>query len=416
MMRRVLSGAVLALVVSLVPAFAAEDDNRFALVIGNAAYEGEMALANPANDAGAMADTLAAIGWKVTKLLDGDRRAMNRVITQFRDALAGAKNPTAMLFYAGHGMQINGVNYLIPVKESFETPDDVVNDAVSLQTILNAFDDAKVSTNIVILDACRDNPFVKKNTRSLGGTRGLSVVQKSANVEGSAVLFATAPGDTAADGSGDNGVFTTALLKYITTDISLQVLAARVTGEVKRMTGGKQTPYSSLSLSDEFFIVPASMRTGAPATAAAVPVVTVQPTVVAAPKQDQNSIKASLIIEKQSLTIQRQEIQSKGAWSGVVGGIGWFAALLGGGMSGWGYYEGTQALAEYNSIAPGNQQGYDGARDKMDGANTKFTYGLYMAGGGFGLAVISLFLGPDTSKIDSQMREVDKKIVLLGGN
>ncbi len=414
-MNRFVFALILVLGVSASAVYAA-DEGRFALVIGNAAYDGDMALGNPANDAEAVSQALASVGWNVTKLLNGDRKSMNRTIAQFRDVLAAEKSPTAMLFYAGHGMQIGGVNYLIPVKEVFETPDDVVNDAISLNAILSSFDDAKVSTNIVILDACRDNPFVKKNTRSLGGTRGLSVVQKSTNVEGSAVLFATAPGDTAADGTGDNGVFTTALLKYLTTDISIQVMAARVTGEVKRLTGGKQTPYSSLSLSDEFFVVPASLRgAAAPATAAEVPRITTQPVRTVQPQQDQAQVvKAALIVEKQTLVQKRQEIRDSGSWAGWLGGLGWGVAALGGGMSGWGYFEGTEALKVYNNAQ--TQQGFDGARDQMQGASTKFQYGLYTLGGGAVLGVLSLFLGPNTSSVDAKIQDVEKRITLLGAN
>jgi len=389
----------------------AADDARFALVIGNAAYEGEAALANSANDANDMSDALASIGWQVTKVIDGDRKTMNRAVAQFRDALSGNRNPTALLFYAGHGIQIGGTNYLIPVKGTFETPDDVVNDAISLQTILNAFDDAKVSTNIVILDACRDNPFVKKNSRSMGGTRGLTVISKTPNVEGSAVLFSTAPGETAADGTGRNGVFTQALLKFIKTDLSLQVLATKVTGEVKKMTGGKQTPYSSLSLSDEFFLVPASMRTTAPATAADVPTVAVQP----APVQDNNqAVKASLVMQRETLTTEKKQIQEKGAWVGWMGIAGWTVALIGGGVSGYGWYSGSQALNAYNSST--NQGGYDSARNQMNGASQTFSVGLIVAGVGLTTGIVSLFLGPDTSSVDKKIQDVDKKITLLGGS
>lgn len=193
-------------------AFSDPDANRFALVMGNDAYSGEAALANPCNDASDVADALKSIGWKVTKVLNADRRAMNKAVDEFHDTLSGTPNSIALFFYAGHGIQIGGQNYLIPVKETFETASDVTHDAVALQSILDTFSDARVSTNVVILDACRDNPFVKKNSRSLGGTRGLTVVTKSNDVEGSAILFSTAPGETAQDGTGRNGVFTQALL------------------------------------------------------------------------------------------------------------------------------------------------------------------------------------------------------------
>ena len=220
----------------------AQDQNRFALVFGNAAYEGDAALAHSVNDATDMAAALTGIGWKVTRVLDADRKAMNKAVASFRDAMSGTRDPIALLYYAGHGVQIGGQNFLIPVHETFESPDDIKDDAISLQSILDTFDDARVSTEVVILDACRDNPFEKKMSRSLGGTRGLSVVAKSTEVEGSAVLFATAPGQTAADGSGRNGVFTQALPKYINSDMKLQDLVTKVTGEVKSLTGGKQVP------------------------------------------------------------------------------------------------------------------------------------------------------------------------------
>jgi hypothetical protein len=407
-MRRFTFFTVLWVLTAVSAAWAAEDDSRFALVLGNAAYDGDAALANSANDASDIANALSAIGWKVTKLINGDRKQMNRTIAEFRDAMSAAKNPTALLYYAGHGIQIGGQNYLIPVKETFETTDDVVNDAISLSSIQSAFDDAKVSTNIIILDACRDNPFVKKNTRSLGGTRGLSVVQKSSVVEGSAVLFATAPGDTAADGTGRNGVFTQALLKYINTDISLQVLAARVTGEVKRLTGGKQTPYSSLSLSDEFFLVPASMRTDAPVPA------TVAPAAVApAPQADPNqAVRASLVVQKETLVTQKREVQAKGSWAGILGGVGWATALAGAGLTGYSWYSGMQAGSDYNAAT--TQPQFDGARAKLATANSLFTVGLAAAGGGLVVGVISLFLGPDTGSIDRQIQDVDHKLTLLG--
>jgi hypothetical protein len=409
MAQRLLLSVVLALAV-VFPGFSA-DDARFALVIGNAAYDGEAALANSCNDANDMAAALTSIGWRVTKVIDGDRKTMNRAVATFRDLLAGSRNATALLFYAGHGIQIGGTNYLIPVKENFESPDDVVSDAVSLQTILNAFDDAKVATNIVILDACRDNPFVKKNSRSLGGSRGLTVVNKSPNVEGSAVLFSTAPGDTAADGKGRNGVFTQALLKYITTDISLQLLATKVTGDVKKVTGGKQTPYSSLSLSDEFFMVPASMRTKPAPVAADVPTLA-EPTAPAASTNP--ALKASLVVQKESLMTERQKIRDQRSWVGWMGIAGWSLAVLGGGASGYGWYTGSQAVSAYNSST--SQSGFDAARSQMADASRVYSVGLGTMGVGLAVGITSLFLGPDTSNVDKKIQDVDKQITLLGGN
>jgi uncharacterized caspase-like protein len=176
----------------------AEENPRFALVIGNANYDGDAALAHSVNDATDVAQVLQTVGWKVTKVLDGDRKVMNRAIATFRESLAAANNPSALLYYAGHGVQINGSNYLIPVGLTIEIADDVINDAVSLPSILQGFDDAHVAVSIVILDACRDNPFLKKTTRSTAASRGLTVVNKPSSVEGSAILFATAPGETAA--------------------------------------------------------------------------------------------------------------------------------------------------------------------------------------------------------------------------
>ena len=260
-------GIAVCIVVSAACMLFAEDSSRYALVFGNASYDGEAVLINSVNDASDMADALNSIGWRVTKVVDADRKGMNKAISAFQDTLSGTKNPTVLLYYAGHGVQLNGQNYLIPVHETFDDPSDIKNDAISLQSILDGFDEARVSTEVIILDACRDNPFQKKMSRSLGGTRGLSVVAKSTGVEGSAILFATAPGETAADGSGRNGVFTQALLKYIRTDIKLQDLVTKVTADVKSATGGKQVPFNSISLSADLYLAPHDAGAAAPAIA-----------------------------------------------------------------------------------------------------------------------------------------------------
>jgi uncharacterized caspase-like protein len=152
------------------------ETDRIALVVGNAAYEAPATLKNPVNDATDMAAALRAAGWQTTLVADVDRRGFLRAISSFRDALSVHTGAQALFYYAGHGMQVDGVNYLIPVKTAFDTIDDIKADAISLQSVSDAVKQADVSVSLVILDACRDNPFAKKMSRSLGGTRGLTVV------------------------------------------------------------------------------------------------------------------------------------------------------------------------------------------------------------------------------------------------
>lgn len=383
-----------------VPAWA--ESPRFALVIGNAAYDGPAALANAANDAGDVAAALESVGWQVTKVVNGDRKTMTRSIAKFRDQLSAADKPTALLYYAGHGLQINGQNYLVPIGETFETVDDVTSDAVSLQLVLDAFSEARVATDIIILDACRDNPFARKGTRSLGGSRGLSVINRPANQEGSAILFATAPGDTAADGTGRNGIFTTALLKYLKSDLSLQVLVTKVTGEVKRLTGGKQSPYSSLSLSDEFYLVPADRR-------AAFGSKVISPS---APVDAAAAQKAELVLKRDALVAQRRQITDQNGWSGWAGISGWSLLAVGGGLSGYAFWSAGQSYTSYQAAT--TQSGWDAARAQAQQSNLLFTVGVSAVGTGGLLALAAALFGPDTSALDGRISDIEHSLSLLG--
>lgn len=448
--------------------FAAAQEGRFALVIGNAAYEGDAALANSVNDATDMANALSDIGWKVTKVLDADRKAMNRAVSAFRESLAGSNGASALLYYAGHGVQVDGANYLIPVGENFESPDDIKNDAVSLQAILDAFEAANVSTEVIILDACRNNPFAKKSSRDLGGSRGLNVISKPSTVEGSAILFATAPGQTAADGNGRNGIFTAALLKFIRTDLKLQDLVTKVTGEVKLTTGGKQIPYNSISLSDDYYLVPASLRgestpqngAGRVIVAATFQLVVegaetgmdvsidgskvgqtpyltkldssksyvvevshpdwkpyrqvVNPKggekMVVQPELEHSAgyILRDLKSTRNDLTKRVNELQGGYAWVPWANGLGWIGALAGAGLSGYAYYQGTLAEAAYNGAV--DQAGFDAAQTSMSAMNQLFQIGTGVAIGSLAEAVITLFIGPDTKQLKSQIRDLDLEI------
>ncbi len=241
---------------------------RIALVIGNAAYDGDARLKNPVNDATDVAASLERVGWQVTLVVDADRRTMNRSIVTFRDELAASEGASALFYYAGHGMQVDGENYLIPVKSDFETVDDVKADSVSVQSLSEAVERAKAGVSLVILDACRDNPFAKKMTRSLGGSRGLTVVQNAGGAKGSAIMFSTSPGDVAMDGTGRNGVFTAALLKHLESNLKIEELFKRVTGEVREVSGGAQKPWINASLSSDFYFVSDAIRAERTAEAA----------------------------------------------------------------------------------------------------------------------------------------------------
>ena len=254
--------AVVSLIVGLAgPAILAEADApRIALVVGNGAYAGDAALKNPVNDATDVAAALTQVGWSVTLVTDADRRGFNRAIAAFRDALSATEGSDALFYYAGHGMQVDGVNFLIPVNSDFETIDDVKSDAISMQSVTDAIQQAQAGVSLIILDACRDNPFAKKMTRSLGGTRGLTVVSGAAGKRGSAIMFSTSPGDVAMDGSGRNGLFTSCLLKYVSSDLKIEELFKHVTADVRDASGGSQKPWINASLAGDFYFVSDAIR------------------------------------------------------------------------------------------------------------------------------------------------------------
>jgi tetratricopeptide (TPR) repeat protein len=245
------------------PARAADTGRRVALVIGNGAYASAGELANPANDAVAVARNLKNMGFEVSEGIDLDRAGMTRLIGDF---LRGATNArVAVLFYAGHGIQIDGKNYLLPVDARIESGAELTTDMTDLDTILAGLDD-QVRTNIVILDACRDNPTANAVTRVAGNNRSVSVrsglaapsgLGKGAGVgAGTLLAFATAPGQVALDGDGSNSPFSAALARHISTPgLEVQQMLTRVRAEVVAATKNKQVPWSNSSLLGEVFLV-----------------------------------------------------------------------------------------------------------------------------------------------------------------
>jgi formylglycine-generating enzyme required for sulfatase activity len=227
-------------------------ERRVALVIGNSAYA-RNPLANPVNDAAAMTKALSGVGFDVITRTDVAQREMNRAISQFGAKLSEAgKDAVGLLYYAGHGVQIGGENYLIPIDAEIEREADVATNGVNLNTVLRQMGDAGNRLNIVILDACRDNPFVTRSWRTQ--STGLAEIRAAS---GSFIAFATAPGSVASDGSGKNGLYTEALLGALKRPgIPIESTFKEVLRTVRDRSGGKQLPWTSSLLDGDFYFVP----------------------------------------------------------------------------------------------------------------------------------------------------------------
>lgn len=223
---------------------------RLALVIANSAYNGGMdPLANPVNDGKLIAATLQKLGFAVTLVTDADQKAMKRAIADFGGALEGAgPSASALFYYAGHGLQVDGQNYLVPVSADIRREADVDLEAVSAEAVLKQMEYAAPNTSIVILDACRNNPL-SRGLRS--GTRGLARMDAP---NGSYVAYSTAPGQTAADGNGRNSPFALALADEMAKPgEGIEDVFRNVRITVSKATNGEQTPWDSSSLMNSFF-------------------------------------------------------------------------------------------------------------------------------------------------------------------
>ena len=221
-------------------------EHRLALVIGNSDYE-ETPLANPQNDANDMAEVLESLGFKVMLHIDADRRDMARAIRDFGRELK-EKRGVGLFYYAGHGLQIDNRNYLIPVDTPLEEEDEVPFESIDVGSVLAKMESAGNSLNLLILDACRNNPFPGQFRST---NRGLARVEAPV---GSLVVYATAPGAVAADGDGRNGVFTGALLEQLRTGgMSLTQTIRRTRAAVVKATNGRQVPWESSSLMQDYY-------------------------------------------------------------------------------------------------------------------------------------------------------------------
>src|SRR5438445_917673 len=235
---------------------------RVALVIGNGAYTHVRALPNPTNDARSIAKSLRDIGFVVSEGTDLNRTAMQATIRDFlREA---ARSQVAVVYYAGHGVQVDGRNYLVPVDIQFQAGSGMTDTMMDMDTIMAGLDD-QVRTNILILDACRNNPIAPK-VASTGPARdiqaGSSGLAAPATLgagstlgAGTLIAFATAPGQVALDGEGANSPFSAALTRHIgTPGLEVQQMLTRVRAEVVAATKGKQVPWSNSSLLGEVYL------------------------------------------------------------------------------------------------------------------------------------------------------------------
>ena len=258
---RAVLGAVLAGLLVLAAGTAAAQ-KRIALVIGNGAYSHIGALPNPVSDGRLMARTLESLGFETMLVLDADHMEMKRSVAEFgRELKRAGQDTVGLLFYAGHGVQARGRNYLLPIEAQPRDEVDLDLMGVEANWILRQMEAAGNRSNVIILDACRNNPLPGADR---GMSRGLARIDAPT---GSFIAYATAPGDTAADGDGSNSPFTTALAKLLPTPgLPVEQVFKQVRMEVIRITNGRQTPWDSSSLVQDLYF------NGAPQEVAANPV------------------------------------------------------------------------------------------------------------------------------------------------
>lgn len=260
---------------------------RLALVVGNSTYLSNP-LTNPANDATDIAAALKAADFSVTLVTDADSAAMDQAVAQFARDLKGAD--TGLFYYAGHGVQVDGVNFLIPVSPRIDDAATAKAKSLAVDTVVAKMEQSGVRTALVFLDSCRDNPFPGA---SRSGTRGLALVPTPKTMN-SLIAYATSPGDTAADGTGRNGVFSGAVLRYLQEPgLELASLMKSVKAQVAQDTANKQNPRVDDGMKEDWYFLD-------PAVAAA--------KAQAASQQAQNELDD---LERQLAERQRQIAASK---------------------------------------------------------------------------------------------------------
>ena len=234
------------------PAASAAVNEAHALVIGNSAYAGSNRLANPVNDARAMSAKLRSLGFKVTEIPNASREQLVRGLSDF--SRTAARADLTLLFYAGHGVQIAGVNYMVPVDMNLADPAQAALQAVSLNSVVEQYLPGK--TKLVFLDACRDNPLMASVGRGI--TKGLAPINVS---EGTLIAYATKDGQVAEDGAGQsNSPFTSALLEHLADPDDIAVVLRTVRAKVMQRTNNRQQPWEYGSLTGGALVLSAIRR------------------------------------------------------------------------------------------------------------------------------------------------------------
>jgi uncharacterized caspase-like protein len=270
--KRSLLSIILITLAWTLPIARASADTRVALIIGNSSYQkAELRLPNPANDAAAMARALKAAGFDTIVQLNASRTDLYKALGQFTDRISRDPHAVGLFYYAGHAVQADGVNWLIPVDANITSQADLEPSAFDAARVLKSMSDARNDMNILILDACRNNPLPK--TR--GMDRGLARIDAPS---GTFIAFAAAPGQTAQDGAvGTNGVFTGEFIKaMVEPGLPLEQVFKKVIVGVRADTQGAQTPWSESSIQGDFAFI-AKNATGATTANAAAAAVAATP-------------------------------------------------------------------------------------------------------------------------------------------
>ena len=243
---------VLLIIAMLLPS-TAHSQKRVALVIGNSAYQHTGKLANPRNDASDMVDVLKAHGFQVIEGHDLSKAAMEAKLREFARALTA--NEVGLFFYAGHGLQVSGTNYLVPVDARLEDASGLDFELIQLDLVQRTME-REVGTNIIFLDACRDNPLARNLARALG-TRSVEIGRGLAPTQGGAgtlISFSTQPGNVALDGTGRNSPFAGALVKRLVgTKDDISAILIDVRNDVMKATQDRQVPWEHSALRGRFY-------------------------------------------------------------------------------------------------------------------------------------------------------------------